>query len=190
MHELMDKARRMYPMLFNVPRFQVLHLGVIPYFSRVKNTSWLPRRNDIKALQPDDSFLSRIHIHESRIRIHSPCSSSTSLLHSASWLLSLPLPPTTRQMKVSTHFRSSLSSTDDVSYAVVDACNGHNPYGVGHSCAWGGSQGSKWALPSFLASQSINCGGLQQLARPTAAVFSSASLTKSCDRIVVTHDVG
>ena len=144
MHELMDKARRMYPMLFNVPRFRVLHLCVIPYFrgSRV-HLAWLPGGNDIKALQPGDSFLSRIHIHESRIRIHSPCSSSTSLLHSASWLLSLPLPPTTRQMKVSIHFRSSLPSTDVGSCGVVDACNGKNHYGVGHSCSWGNHQGSQ-----------------------------------------------
>ena len=144
MPELMDKVRRMYPMVFSVRRFRVLHLGVIPYHSRVKSSSGLAAwRNDIKALQPGDSSLSRIHIHESRIRIHSPCSSSTSLLHSASWLLSLPLPPTTRQMKVSNHLRSSLSSTDVGSCGVVDACNGKNHYGVGHSCSWGNHQGSQ-----------------------------------------------
>ena len=65
---------------------------------------------------------------------------------------------------------------------LVDACNGHNHYGVGHSCAWGGSQGSEWSLPSLLTSQSINCDGLQQLARPTAAVSSSVSPTKLSDR--------
>ena len=44
----------------------------------------------------------------------------------------------------------AFDNATDASLFAVDACNGDNQYGVGHSCAWsGGNEGSKSPTKGF-----------------------------------------